>query len=59
MDVLVSDFEALCYDEESVNKMRFKIIELQKKLNKLSPLSQQVNILLIYFHKYINLYYFS
>lgn len=44
MDELISDIEALCYDEGAVNKMRLKITELKNKLNKLSPLSQQVNI---------------
>jgi len=57
MDELISDFEALCYDKESVSKMKSKIVELKKKLNKLSPLSQQVNILYIYFHKYVILTY--
>lgn len=49
MDELISDIEALCYDEKTVSKMRLKIIELKNKLNKLSPLSQQVNILYIFF----------
>jgi len=42
MDEIISDIEALCYDKDAVNKMRLKIVELENKLNKLSPLSQQV-----------------
>lgn len=45
MDEIISDFEALCYDKDAVNKMQLKIIDLKNKLNKLSPLSQQVNII--------------
>lgn len=45
MDEIISDIEALCCDKDAVNKMRLKIVELEKKLNKLSPLSQQVNIM--------------
>lgn len=45
MDEIISDIEALCYDKDSVNKMRLKIVELKNKLNKLSPLSQQVNMI--------------
>lgn len=45
MDEIISDIEALCYDKDSVDKMRLKIVELKNKLNKLSPLSQQVNIM--------------
>lgn len=45
MDEIISDIEALCYDKNAVDKMRIKIVELKNKLNKLSPLSQQVNIL--------------
>lgn len=45
MDELISDIEALCYDESAVDKMRLRIAELKNKLNKLSPLSQQVNII--------------
>jgi len=44
MDELISDIEALCYDEKAISKMRLKIVELKNKLNKLSPLSQQQNV---------------
>lgn len=47
MDEIISDFEALCYNKDAVNKMQLKIIDLKNKLNKLSPLSQQVNIIII------------
>lgn len=51
MDEIVSDIEALCYDKNAVHKMRLKIVELKNKLNKLSPLSQQVNnIIYIFFY---------
>lgn len=49
MDEIILDIEALCYDKDAVNKMRLKIVELKNKLNKLSPLSQQVNIMQIIF----------
>lgn len=55
MDEIILDIEALCYDKDAVNKMRLKIVELKNKLNKLSPLSQQVNIMQIIF-LIINLY---
>ncbi|XP_022178731.1 dystrophin, isoforms A/C/F/G/H-like isoform X1 [Myzus persicae] len=44
MDEIISDIEALCCDKDAVDKMRLKIVELENKLNKLSPLSQQQNI---------------
>jgi len=50
MDEIISDIEALCCDKDAVNKMRLKIVELENKLNKLSPLSQQVNIMQIIFY---------
>lgn len=43
MEEIVLDIEALCYDKNAVNKMLSKIVEIKHKLNKLSPLSQQVN----------------
>lgn len=45
MDEIILDFEALCYDKDAVDNMRLKINELKNKLNKLSPLSQQVTII--------------
>lgn len=45
MDEVISDIEALCYNKDAVSKMRLKIVELNNKLNKLSPLSQPVNII--------------
>ncbi|XP_050442847.1 dystrophin-like isoform X2 [Adelges cooleyi] len=44
MEEIVSDVETLCYDKNAVDKMRSKISILQKKLNKLSPLSQEQKI---------------
>lgn len=49
LDEIILDIEALCYDKDAVNKMRMKIVELENKLNKLSPLSQQVNSMQIIF----------
>jgi len=49
LDEIVLDIEALCCDKDAVNKMRLKIVELENKLNKLSPLSQQVNLMQIIF----------
>lgn len=45
MDEVILDIEALCYNKDAVGKMRLKIVELNNKLNKLSPLSQPVNII--------------
>lgn len=55
MDEVISDIEALCYNKEAVSKMRLKIVELNNKLNKLSPLSQPVNIIQLKFFYYIGL----
>lgn len=55
LDEIISDIESLCNNKNAVNKMKLKIVELKNKLNKLSPLSQQVNILQIFifiFHYY-------
>lgn len=43
MEEIVLDIEALCNDKDAVDKMQSKIIEIKYKLNKLSPLSEQVN----------------
>lgn len=45
LNEIISDTEALCYDKGAADKMRLKIVELKNKLNKLSPLSQQVKIM--------------
>lgn len=50
MEEIVLDIEALCYDKDAVNKMQSKIVEIKHKLNKLSPLSQQVNKILLTFY---------
>lgn len=47
LEEIVLDIEALCYDKDAVNKMQSKIVEIKHKLNKLSPLSQQVNKILV------------
>ncbi|XP_025206146.1 dystrophin, isoforms A/C/F/G/H-like [Melanaphis sacchari] len=44
MNEIIDDTEALCCDKDAINKMKLKIIELENKLNKLSPLSQQENV---------------
>lgn len=59
MNELISDIEALCYDKSAVDKMRLKIVELKNKLNKLSPLSQQVNIIHKYFFLTLFLYMYK
>lgn len=49
MEEIILDIDTLCYDKDAVNKMQSKITELKSKLNKLSPLSQQVNKILFTF----------
>lgn len=57
MDEIISDIEALCYDKDAIDKMRSKIVELKQKLNKLSPLSQQVkNNIILYIKLLVYLY---
>lgn len=45
MDEVMSDIEALCYNNDAIDKMRLTIFQLKNKLNKLSPLSQQVSLI--------------